>query len=75
MAGVLHIELRLKYEHMSFAACLWSVIAPALGLKTIPDLVDTNSTHTDIAYAYLTAHTPVTTWAIGHAARSRKYYL
>ena len=61
---------------MSFADWLWSVIAPALGLKTIPDLLDTNSTHTGIAYAHLTAphfrdymgyvrH-------VGHAARSGK---
>ena len=40
---------------MSFADWLWSVIAPALGLKTIPYLLDTNSAHTDIAYANLTA--------------------
>ena len=40
---------------MSFADWLRSVIAPALGLKTIPDLLDTNSIHTGIAYAHLTA--------------------
>ena len=40
---------------MSFADWLWSVITPALGLKTIPDLLDTNSAHTGIAYAHLTA--------------------
>ena len=31
------------------------MIAPALELKTIPDLLDTNSTHTRIVYAHLTA--------------------
>ena len=40
---------------MSFADWLWSVISLALGLKTIPDLLDTNSTHMGIAYAHLTA--------------------
>ena len=40
---------------MSFADWLWSIIAPALGLQIIPDLQDTNSTHTGIAYAHLTA--------------------
>ena len=54
MAGILHIELGLKMS-MSFGDWLCSVIAPALGLKTIPDLLDTNSTHTGIAYVHLTA--------------------
>ena len=40
---------------MFFADWLWSVIAPVLGLKTIPDLLDTNSTHMSIAYAHITA--------------------
>ena len=40
---------------MSFADWLWSVITPALGLKTIPDLLDTNSTYTGITYAHITA--------------------
>ena len=44
----------LKYESMFFADWLWSVITKALGLKMIPDLLDTNSTHTGIAYAHLT---------------------
>ena len=35
----------LKYGSIAFADCMWSVIVPALGLKTIPDLLDTNSTH------------------------------
>ena len=59
---------------MSFADWLWSVIAPALGLKTIPDLLDTNSTHTDIAYANLTAPHSRDYMGyvrhVGHAARS-----
>ena len=37
---------------MSFADWMWSVIAPALGLKTIPDLLGTNSTHTHTGIAY-----------------------
>ena len=40
---------------MSFADWLWLVIAPVLGLHMIPDLLDTNNTHTGIAYAHLTA--------------------
>ena len=55
MAGVLHLERDLKYGSMSFADWLWSVMAPALGLKTIPNLLDTHSKHTGIAYAHLTA--------------------
>ena len=52
-----------------------SMVAPALGLKTIPDLLDTNSRHTGIAYANLT--TPHTCDYMGYvhhvqlAARSR----
>ena len=42
MAGVLHIELGLKIP----GYVLWSVIAPALGFKTISGLLDTSSTHT-----------------------------
>ena len=40
---------------MAFASWLWSVITPALRLKAIPNLLDTNSAHTGIAYAHLTA--------------------
>ena len=40
---------------MSFADRLWSVIAPAHGLKTITDVLETNSTHTGIAYAQFTS--------------------
>ena len=57
MAGFLHIELEswnLKYGSISFADWLWSVISPALMLKTISDVLDTNSTHTGIAYAHRT---------------------
>ena len=43
----------LKYGSMSFADWLWSVIAPALGLQTIPDPLDRNRIHTGIAYAHL----------------------
>ena len=55
MTEILHIEVDLKYGSMSFADWPLSVIAPALGLKTIPDLLDTNSTHTGIENAHLTA--------------------
>ena len=45
--GVLHIALELKiYVNLSFADRLWSVITLTIGLKAIPDLLDTNSTHT-----------------------------
>ena len=50
---VVHIELWLKIWILSFADQLWSVIAVALGLKTIPYLLDTNSTHTFITNTYL----------------------
>ena len=69
----------LKYGSTSFADWLWSVIALALGFKTIPDLQDTNSTHTGIAYAHLTA--PGTcdymgyVQNVGHSARSCKNHL
>ena len=61
---------------MYFADWLWVVIAQVLGLKTIPDLLDTNSTHTGIAHAHLT--TPHTCdymgylRHLGNAARSSK---
>ena len=45
----------LKYESMAFADWNWSVIAPALGLKTIPDLLDTITIHTGMAFAYIIA--------------------
>ena len=54
MAGVLHIELGLKNGSVIFTDCLWSVVVPALELKTISDVLDTNSTHTGIAYAHFT---------------------
>ena len=67
MAGVLHIELGLKIR---------VYVLQALGLKTIPDLLDTNSTHTDIAYANLTAPHSCDYMGyvrhVGHAARSSK---
>ena len=47
----------LRYEVMSFADWMWSVIASTLELKKIPDVLDTNNTRT--------SH-------VGHAARSRK---
>lgn len=38
------------YMHPSLTACLWSVIAPVHGLKTIPDVLHTNSTHSGYDY-------------------------
>ena len=49
---------------MFFADWLWSVTAPAVGLKTISDLLDTNINHTGILYAISSHHTYVTTWAM-----------
>ena len=64
---------------MSFADWMLLVIAPALRLKTIPDLLDTNSTHTDIAYAHLTAPHYCDYMGyvrhVWHAARSSKYHM
>ena len=61
---------------MFFADWLSSVIAPALGLKTIPDLLDTDSTQTGIAYVYLTAPHSCDYMGyvhhVGHAAGSSK---
>ena len=61
---------------MAFADWLWSVIAPTLELKTIPDLLDANSTDTGIAYVHLTAphscNYMVYVRHVGHAARSSK---
>ena len=76
MAWVLHIAQGLKIRVMSFADRLWSVIAQALKLKTILDLLYTNSRHTGITYAHLTA--PHSYDYIGyvrhaeHAGRRRK---
>ena len=76
MGGVLHIELGQKIGGMSFADWLLSVIA--LGLKMIPDLLDTNSTHTVIAYAHHTAPYSCDYIGyvrhVGHAAISSTYY-
>ena len=61
---------------MSFADWLWSVIELSLGLKTIPDLLDTNSTHAGIAYAHLLAPHTCDYMGYGrhvqHAARNSK---
>ena len=64
---------------MSFADWLWSVVAPVLGLKTIPDLLDTNSTYTGIAYVHFTAPHSCDYMGyvrhVGHAARSSKNHM
>ena len=69
----------LKYESMFFADWLWSVIAPALELKTIPDQLDINSTHTGIAYSHLIEPNICDYMGcvrhVGHAARSSKNHL
>ena len=44
-------------QQLSFVDWLWSVIAPSLGLKTIFDVLGTNSINTGIAYAQLTYST------------------
>ena len=49
---------------MSFADWLCWVIEPALGLKTIPDLLDINSTYTAFHMPRSPHHTPVTTWVM-----------
>ena len=41
---------------MSFADWLWSVIEPALGVKTIPESLDRNSTHTGVAHVQTVPH-------------------
>ena len=38
---------------MSYADRLWSVIAPTFDLKPISDVLDTNSTYTNIMFAHL----------------------
>ena len=43
----------LKCKSTSYSDWLSSVIAQDRGLKSIPDVVDTNSLHTGIAYAHL----------------------
>ena len=41
---------------MSFADRLWSVITLTIGLKTIPDLLDTNSTYTRVSHIPTSPH-------------------
>ena len=64
---------------MSFADWLWYAIVSALVLKTIPDLLDTNSTQTGIAYAHLTALHSCDYMGyvrhVRHAARSSKNHV
>ena len=56
----LHIELGLKCGSTTFADWLWSVIAPALAMKKIPDLLDTNSTNSQASHMPTSSHhTPV----------------
>ena len=62
--GSFTYSLDLKYGSLSFADWLWAMIAPVLGLKTIPDLLDTNSTHRASHMSTPPHHTPVTTWAM-----------
>ena len=74
MADVLHIELDLNAGLCTSLVVVMA--APAIGLKTIAGLLDTNSTHMGIAYAHLIA--PHTCDYIGYvrhlgyAARSSK---
>ena len=66
----------LKYGSMSFPDWPRSVIAPALGLKMILDLLVTISIYMGIAYAHLTASHSCDYMGyvrhVGHAARSSK---
>ena len=62
-------EQGLKIRSVSFTDWLWSVIEPALGWKTIPDLLHINSTHMVIAYAHLTA--PRTSDYLGYVGHVR----
>ena len=62
MARILHIELGLKCELMSFADQL-SRLHQHSGGKMIPNVLGTNSTHTGIAYALFTCNL-VTTYAM-----------
>ena len=49
------------------------MIALVLGLETIPDLQNTNSTHTGIAYAHLTApHSCVYVGYVRHEDHARE---
>ena len=79
MAGVIHIELGLKNGYMYVFDWLWSVNEPALRLKTIPDLLDTNITHRDIAYVHFTAPQSCDYMSyvrhVGHAAKSSKNHM
>ena len=54
----------MKYGFVSFADWLWSVIVLALVLKMILDLLDINSTQTDIAYAHLISPHSCDTYAM-----------
>ena len=53
VAGVIHIELGLKTR---MYVLHWLAVV-VLGLNTISDKLDTNSTHTGIAYSHLTCTT------------------
>ena len=60
---------------MPFADWPWSVIAPAHWLRMKSDVLNTNSTHTDIAYAYFACTTQLWLYTgyvrhVRHAARS-----
>ena len=62
-------ERELKSGSMFFADKLWSEIAQVLRLKMIPNLLETNSTHTGIAYAGQTCLTHL--WLHGQCMRHR----
>ena len=68
----------LKHGSISFAEWLWSVIAPAPGLTTIPDLLY-KTVHMCIAYAYHTAPHTCDYMGylryVGHAARIIKPHI
>ena len=72
-------KLGLKIRVYALRWLAVSVIVPGLGLKTIPDLLDTNSTHKEIAYAHLTAPHSCDYMDyvrhVVHVAKSSKNYL
>ena len=64
----------IKYGSMIFTVWLWSVIAQAFGLKTITNILDTNSTDIGIANVYLTCTSDYMGFVrcVGYAERSSK---
>ena len=62
-SGSSRYGLKLKCESMSFAEWLWSVIAPARQLKSIPDMLDTNIAIARISHTSTHMHKSQHIWA------------